>query len=243
MTLGEVLGEARGKVIGVKALGDGKIEVSLQGSGKLLGSDFADVVTILSVIRPNGTAYSKGNSIQMSPDGIAEWQGSGVGRQTRAGGWIYSYGGLFTNATSEMWHRLLDVYTVGEYESDANGNYHWKIWEWRYITLEINTNKQTFKPQDEVIIDVTNTGNQPLEFPNSVLGLQIMNIDTGAVFVPQSLQVITIVQPGESKTFKFTFEELVKENKIGTGTIEASTVTVDGFSASTTFTLTPSSSD
>ena len=38
MALGEVLGEAHGKVAGLRALGDGIIEVSLQGKGTLLGS-------------------------------------------------------------------------------------------------------------------------------------------------------------------------------------------------------------
>jgi hypothetical protein len=132
MALGEVLGEARGKVAGLKALGDGKIEVSLQGRGKLLGSDMEDVVTFWSVMRPNGTAYGQGNAIQMSSDGMAVWQGSGVGRPTGPGAWRYSYGGVYTNATSEKWQRLLNVYTAGEYEDDGNGNYHWKVWEWKY---------------------------------------------------------------------------------------------------------------
>jgi hypothetical protein len=132
MALGEVLGEARGKVAGLKALGDGKIEVSLQGKGKLLGSDMEDVVTFWSVMRPNGTAYGQGNAIQMSSDGMAVWQGSGVGRPTGPGAWKYSYGGVYTNATSEKWQRLLNVYTAGEYEDDGNGNYNWKVWEWKY---------------------------------------------------------------------------------------------------------------
>jgi hypothetical protein len=132
MALGEVLGEARGKVAGLRVLDDGKIEVSLQGSGKLVGSDMEDVVTFWSVMRPNGTAYGEGNAIHMSTEGMAVWHGSGVGRPTGPGVWKYSYGGVFTNATSEKWQRLLDVYTVGEYEADAAGNYHWKIWEWKY---------------------------------------------------------------------------------------------------------------
>jgi hypothetical protein len=27
---------------------------------------------------------------------------------------------------------LLNVYTAGEYEDDGNGNYYWKLWEWKY---------------------------------------------------------------------------------------------------------------
>src|SRR5919108_3861074 len=95
MALGEVLGEARGKVAGLKALGDGKIEVSLQGKGKLLGSDMDDVVTFWSVMRPNGTAYGKENAVHMSTDGMAEWQGSGVGKPIGPGTWKYAFGGVY----------------------------------------------------------------------------------------------------------------------------------------------------
>jgi hypothetical protein len=58
MALGEVLGEARGKVAGLRALGDGIIEVSLQGKGTLLGSEMEDITTFGSAMRPNGTAFN-----------------------------------------------------------------------------------------------------------------------------------------------------------------------------------------
>jgi hypothetical protein len=132
MALGELLGEVRGKVVGLRALGDGIIEVSLQGKGTLLGSEIEDVTTFGSAMRPNGTAYGQGNSIQMSTEGMAEWHGSGVGKPTGPGEWKYAYGGVYTIATSEKLQRLLNVYTAGEYENDANGNYYWKLWEWKF---------------------------------------------------------------------------------------------------------------
>jgi hypothetical protein len=55
MALGEVLGEARGKVAGLKALGNSNIEVSLPGKGQILSSDMVYVVTFSSVMRPNST--------------------------------------------------------------------------------------------------------------------------------------------------------------------------------------------
>ena len=45
MTLGELLGEVHGKVAGLRALENGRIEVSLQCAGKLLGYDIADVTS------------------------------------------------------------------------------------------------------------------------------------------------------------------------------------------------------
>lgn len=68
----------------------------------------------------------------MSTDGMAEWRSFGVGKLTEPGSWEYAYGDVDTNATSEKWQRLLNVYTAGEGEDDGNGNYRRKIWEWKY---------------------------------------------------------------------------------------------------------------
>lgn len=132
MALGELVGEAKGKIASLRALENGRIEINLQGSGKLLGSDISDITTFWSEMRPNGTAYGEGNSLTMGMDGMAEWKGHGIGRMTEQGGWKYSYGGVFNKATSPKWARLLGVYIVGEYEADMNGNYHSKMWEWKY---------------------------------------------------------------------------------------------------------------
>jgi hypothetical protein len=84
-------------------------------------------------MRPNGTSYGEGHQAIMSSDGSAVWKGSGVGKPIgQGGGWKYAYAGAFQTVTSQKWGRLLDVYTVGEYDVDENGNYHWKIWEWKY---------------------------------------------------------------------------------------------------------------
>jgi PKD repeat protein len=101
--------------------------------------------------------------------------------------------------------------------------------------LEITTNDETYTSGQLVTMTVTNDGNEALDFPNSVLGLEIENVDTDEVYPLVSAQVITTLEPGESRTFEFTYEELVSE--IGTGTIEAR-VGGDGCSANTTFTLT-----
>ena len=133
MALGEILGEVNGKVTAMRVLPDGKMELSQQGTGKLLGSEVREVVTFQIAIRPNGTAYGEGHQIIMSSDGSAVWKGSGVGKPTGyGGGWKYAYAGAFQSISSQKWGRLLDVYTVGEYDLDENGNYHWKAWEWKY---------------------------------------------------------------------------------------------------------------
>jgi hypothetical protein len=105
--------------------------------------------------------------------------------------------------------------------------------------LEITTNEETFELGESVTIIVTNDDDEALEFPNNVLGLEIENRETGEAYPLFSAQVLTTLEPAESRTFEFTYEELVGE--IGTGTIEAS-VSGDGCSASITLTLAESSS-
>jgi hypothetical protein len=106
--------------------------------------------------------------------------------------------------------------------------------EQQQCQLGIMMNEETFEVGEPVTINVTNGGDEALEFSNSMLGLEIENRDTGETYSLFSAQVITTLEPGESRTFDFTYEELVSE--IGTGTIEAR-VGGDGCSASTAFTL------
>ena len=75
MALGEVLAEARGKVAGLKALGNGKIEVTLQEKSQLSGSDMDDVLTF----------WSEGIAVHMSAADMAEWRDSGKALGTHEG--------------------------------------------------------------------------------------------------------------------------------------------------------------
>jgi hypothetical protein len=102
-------------------------------------------------------------------------------------------------------------------------------------TLEITADKEIYQPEDVVAITITNTGDEPIEFPNSALGLQIKNVDTGEVFPLVAAQVVTTLEPGESRTFEFTYEELVSE--IGTGLISATVMSECGGVKEVTFTL------
>lgn len=129
--LGQQIAEAKGKVVMMRVLENGRIEITLQGKGNMLGRDFTDATTFWSEMRPNGTAYGQGQSLHMASDGIAEWHGSGVGKPTGPNAWKYSYGGIFNKVTSPNWQRLMEMYTVGQYQDDGNGNYHWKVWEWK----------------------------------------------------------------------------------------------------------------
>jgi hypothetical protein len=65
----------------MRVLPDGKMEVSQQGTGKLIGSEITDVVTYWTIMRPNGTACGEGDQIIMSGDGSAVWKVLGSASQ------------------------------------------------------------------------------------------------------------------------------------------------------------------
>ena len=84
-------------------------------------------------------------------------------------------------------------------------------------------------------ITITNTGDVPIEFPDSFLGLQIRNVDTGEVFPLDAQQVVVTFEPGASATFPFTYELLVEE--IGAGLISATVPSPCDTVEEVTFTL------
>lgn len=70
--------------------------------------------------------------------------------------------------------------------------------EQQQCQLEITADGETFGLGESVTITVTNGGDEALEFPNTVLGLEIENRDTGEAYPLFSAQVITTSEPGES---------------------------------------------
>jgi hypothetical protein len=134
--LGELIGESSGKVIGYRVLSTGapspKVEVSFQGRGTLLGQEMADIGTYCQISRPGGIYYGEGEVLMTTPDGgVAPWRGFGVGKPTGpvpAG--TFAVCGAFENASPQL-ARLNTVATVAEYDVDRDGNYRWRLWEWK----------------------------------------------------------------------------------------------------------------
>jgi hypothetical protein len=136
MALGEQLGESSGKVTGTRVLGpEGqqvKVEVSFEGRGTLLGQDIADFGTYWQTLRPGGVLYGEGTVLWLTNDGESvQWQGFGVGQPTGPppAGHYAVCGSAQTE--SQRFVRLNSVATVTEYDVDAEGNYHWTLWEWK----------------------------------------------------------------------------------------------------------------
>jgi hypothetical protein len=132
--LGNIVGEAHGKITGVKVLefaGDhSKLEVNFQGDGKLADVGFRDIATYWQEMRPGGVIYGEGGIVIMTDDGeLLSWKGFGVGKPTGPG-FSASFAPCGSIQTSsERFAHLNGVSTIGEYEVDEAGNYHWTMWE------------------------------------------------------------------------------------------------------------------
>jgi hypothetical protein len=136
--LGELIGEERGKLTGLRVLpheGSGpKVEVSFQASGKILGIDSTDMGTYWSIVRQHGDGvlYGNGQGVVMTKSGeMATWVGTGVGRFTGHGSGTLFRGSVYYQTSSERLSRLNGLAGVYEYEADENGNTTAKFWEWK----------------------------------------------------------------------------------------------------------------
>ncbi len=134
--LGDIVGESSGKLVGTRILSADpqhpKVEASIQGSSKLLGTDTTDMGTYWQTVRSGGVLYGEGQVLSMTADGgIVSFTGFGVGRPTGQGfAAQFAICGSY-QTTAEKLARLNGVAIVGEYEVDEQGNYHSKVWEWK----------------------------------------------------------------------------------------------------------------
>jgi hypothetical protein len=66
--------------------------------------------------------------------------------------------------------------------------------------LIMTTDQNIYSPGETVNITMTNTGEEPLTFPNSALGIMIRNLATNESYSIYSAQVITTLNPNESSS-------------------------------------------
>jgi hypothetical protein len=78
--LGEMIGDFKGKTTGVRVLSEGKLELSQQGMGKVMGIDGSLVTTGTSSPMPNGVLMVDANASLMTKDGdVVMIKISGIG--------------------------------------------------------------------------------------------------------------------------------------------------------------------
>ena len=132
--LGEMIVELRGKRTGRRVLSvdNGfKVEVAFESTGKMLGIDVMEVGTYWSESRSDGSLYGEGHGVVIGADGnSATWKGQGVGRFLEGGAVSYR-GAVYYSSASPGLARLNSVAAVFEFDVDAEGNTHSKLWEWK----------------------------------------------------------------------------------------------------------------
>jgi hypothetical protein len=133
--LGELLGQARGKVVSYRILsvdnGAATVEVSFRDSGTVVGVDYVEMGTYCSKPSPEGFLYGSGQGVLMSKaGGQATWIGHGIGKFKAAGG-VSWRGALYFQSGTDDLARLNGVVSVFEYETDAEDNTTSSYWEWK----------------------------------------------------------------------------------------------------------------
>ena len=130
--LGELLGESTGKRIVRRVLSTEppKVEVTFEDSGNMLGVATSGFGTYASVVRADGTILGAGEGIIMTQDGEAiTWKGSAQGK-FGPGGAVSYRGILYYRTPSQKLAQLNAAPGVFEFEVDAAGNTHAKVWAW-----------------------------------------------------------------------------------------------------------------
>jgi uncharacterized cupredoxin-like copper-binding protein len=111
-------------------------------------------------------------------------------------------------------------------------------------TVQLSTNKKTFKPGETVAITLKNNGKSTLEFSDSTLGLIIQNTKSHQKAGLVGSQAMSELKPGESKTIQWDQKDS-EGNQVKTGTYNAKTSSAteensnntSPIAASTTFTI------
>jgi hypothetical protein len=138
MALGDKVGETSGRVTGTRVITPSgtqpvRLEVSIQGSGKVLGEDVTEIGTYVQTLRPGGVLYGEGDVLYITADDdeTAHWRGFGVGRPVGPfpAGHFAVCGSSETD--SHALRRLNKIAIVTEFDVDEKGNYHAMAWEWR----------------------------------------------------------------------------------------------------------------
>jgi hypothetical protein len=132
--LGEQIGEETGKVMARRVLsvdGGAKVEVSLQGTGKLLGIETRVTITYWASVRPDGSLYGEAQGLVVGKGGEqATFKAQGAGKLLDGGAVSYR-GAQYYFSNSPKFSRLNTIAAVFEYEADADGNTKSKLWEWK----------------------------------------------------------------------------------------------------------------
>jgi hypothetical protein len=130
--LGAQIEEGRGKRTGRRVISTDPVfavEATVEEAARFLGVEGLSIITYRAHPKPDGSLEGEGGGVFSSPQGeMVTWKGIGVGRFGE-GGSIQYCGSLSFTTTSQKLAALNGISGVFQWEIDAQGNTHSKIWE------------------------------------------------------------------------------------------------------------------
>ncbi|MEU9076633.1 hypothetical protein ACFYUY_14925 [Kitasatospora sp. NPDC004745] len=132
--LGEQIAELTTTETGRRVLatvGGPAVEVSMTGTGQLLGVPVREFVTYESELRPDGSLFGEGQGVGMTEKGETySWHGNGIGHFTE-GGAVRWRGSIYFESGADTFQRLNDLVGVFEFENDPTGAGRSVLYEWK----------------------------------------------------------------------------------------------------------------
>jgi len=135
--LGEQVADVPARITSIRVLPqegtDLHFEVTVQGSGILLGVEVTCLATYHQIVRTDGTLFCPvGHVTLIAANGdSAYWTGFAVGQATGKppASRMVPCGHVRTAVTK--WQRLNNVALITEWEVGEDGAGRWKVWEWK----------------------------------------------------------------------------------------------------------------
>lgn len=129
--LGAQISEGRGRRTGRRVLATTphlKVEASVEEATTLNGVQGMAIITYTSQIKPDGSLHGEGEGVFASPEGdLVTFRGVAAGQFGEAGSVHYSGSVSYTTTSSKL-ASLNGVAGVFQWDIDAEGNTHSKIW-------------------------------------------------------------------------------------------------------------------
>jgi hypothetical protein len=129
-----LIGEGRGKRSGRRVVAiqpQFNVEVSFEDNTNLAGADGVNIGTYQSSSKQDGTLEGEGQGVFASLDGqTVTWKALGIGRFLERGAVRYRGTISYTTSSAKLAH-LNSVAGVFEFDVDAEGNTHSKLFDWK----------------------------------------------------------------------------------------------------------------
>jgi len=130
--IGELIGDFKGKITGVRILSGEHTEMTVNGTGKIFGIEATYASTGVFSRMPNGELIEKGNGlITTIAHDVAVMRIRRLSVAVGKGRAASFREATYYSTSSEKLIRLNKIIGVSEFETNENGDWTLKIWEWK----------------------------------------------------------------------------------------------------------------